>query len=93
MLAFADGADCDHAARDWRPSGWVLTKSGGGRGPSDAVLHAPDCGEAPHGAPVLTVERALDAAEKASVRLCSLCGAGADLEPLLRGFGHLGDGG
>ncbi|MET8771175.1 DUF6233 domain-containing protein [Streptomyces sp. NPDC004658] len=75
-----------------RPPGWVLAKSGG-RGPGDAVLHAPDCEEAPEGAPVLSVERAMDAAEKAGVRLCSLCGAAAELEPLLRGFDHLGDGG
>ena len=68
-----------------RPAGWVLQKldaPGFDRG----VLHAPDCNEAPEGAPVLELERALDAAEKAGVRLCSLCGAAQELEPLLSGF-------
>nr|WP_319276883.1 DUF6233 domain-containing protein [Streptomyces ipomoeae] len=51
-------------------------------------MHAPDCDEAPQGAPVLTVERALDAAEKARVRLCTLCGAAQEREPLLDGFDH-----
>ncbi|GAB1331896.1 hypothetical protein ACE1SV_62350 [Streptomyces sennicomposti] len=41
-----------------RPSGWVLAKAGG-RGPGrGGVVHAVDCGEAPPGAPVLSLERA-----------------------------------
>lgn len=71
-----------------RPTGWVLQRLDGRGGPGRGVLHAPDCDEAPQGAPVLTVERALDAAEKAGVRLCTLCGAAQELEPLLRGFDH-----
>jgi hypothetical protein len=56
------------------PSGWVLVKAGGpGRG---AVVHAVDC------------EEALDAAEQPGVRLCSLCGAAAELDPVLKGFEH-----
>ncbi|MGV9844797.1 DUF6233 domain-containing protein [Streptomyces fungicidicus] len=70
-----------------RPSGWVLAKTGG-RGPDRGVVHAVDCEEAPTGAPVLTWERALDAAERQGVRLCSLCGAAAELDPLLKGFDH-----
>jgi hypothetical protein len=70
-----------------RPTGWVLQKLDA-PGPDRGVLHAPDCDEAPEGAPVLKLERALDAAEKAGVRLCSLCGAAAELDPVLRGFGH-----
>lgn len=68
-----------------RPTGWVLQQldaSGFDRG----VLHAPDCDEAPEGALLLKLERALDAAEKVGVRLCSLCGAAQELEPLLSGF-------
>ncbi|MGW4995418.1 DUF6233 domain-containing protein [Streptomyces mirabilis] len=71
-----------------RPTGWVLQTLDGRRGPDRGVLHAPDCGEVPQGAPVLKVEQALDAAEKAGVRLCSLCGAAQELEPLLHGFGR-----
>ena len=71
-----------------RLSGWVLQKLDARRGPGRGVLHAPDCDEAPQGKPVLELERALDAAEKVSVRLCSLCGAEQELEPLLRGFDH-----
>ncbi|MFG2800588.1 DUF6233 domain-containing protein [Streptomyces pseudovenezuelae] len=71
-----------------RPTGWVLQRLDGQRGSDRGVLHAPDCDEAPHGAPVLPVERALDAAEKAGVRLCTLCGAAQELEPLLHGFDH-----
>ncbi|MER6504444.1 DUF6233 domain-containing protein [Streptomyces sp. NPDC001455] len=71
-----------------RPSGWVLAK-GGGRGPGrGGVVHAVDCEEAPAGAPVLTLERALNAAEQPGVRLCSLCGAAAELDPVLKGFDH-----
>lgn len=70
-----------------RPTGWVLQKLDA-PGPDRGVLHAPDCDEAPEGAPVLELERALDAAEKAGVRLCSLCGAAAELDPVLGGFDH-----
>lgn len=69
-----------------RPSGWVLAKAGG-RGPGrGGVVHAVDCEEVPAGAPVLPLERALDAAEQPGVRLCSLCGAAAELDPVLKGF-------
>jgi hypothetical protein len=74
-----------------RASGWVLAKKGG-RGPGRGVVHAVDCDEAPIGAPVLTWERALDMAEQPGVRLCSLCGAAAELDSLLKGFGHDSDG-
>ncbi|MFE1851011.1 DUF6233 domain-containing protein [Streptomyces sp. NPDC059489] len=67
-----------------RPSGWVLLKLDGGRG----VVHPVDCEEAPVGAPALTLDSALDAAEHPGTRLCSLCGAGAELDPLLQGFVH-----
>lgn len=69
-----------------RPTGWALQKLDARNGPDRGVLHAPDCDEVPEGAPVLELERALDAAEKASVRLCSLCGAAQELDPLLKGF-------
>ncbi len=69
-----------------RPSGWVMAKAGGrGRG---GVVHAVDCDEAPAGAPVLPLERALDVAQQPDVRLCSLCGAAAELDPVLKGFGE-----
>ncbi|MCX4734557.1 DUF6233 domain-containing protein [Streptomyces sp. NBC_01363] len=68
-----------------RPPGWVLAKVGG-RGPGQGVVHAVDCEEAPAGAPVLTLDRALDAAQHPGTRLCSLCGAAAELDPLLNGF-------
>ncbi|GAA2500389.1 hypothetical protein GCM10010406_41110 [Streptomyces thermolineatus] len=69
-----------------RPSGWVLAKAGG-RGPGrGGVVHAVDCEEAPAGAPVLTLERALGAAQHPGTRLCSLCGAAAELAPILKGF-------
>lgn len=51
------------------------------------------CAEAPKDAPVLELERALDAAEKGGARLCSLCGAASELDPVLRGFDHIGDSG
>ncbi|WP_344407161.1 DUF6233 domain-containing protein [Streptomyces longisporus] len=73
-----------------RPTGWVLQTLDRRHGPDRGVLHVPDCNEAPQGAPALTVDQALNAAEKASVRLCSLCGADAELEPLLYRFGHEG---
>jgi hypothetical protein len=68
-----------------RPSGWVLAKAGHGPG-RGGVVHAVDCDEAPAGAPVLTLERALDVAQQPGVRLCSLCGAAAELDPVLKGF-------
>jgi hypothetical protein len=74
-----------------RPSGWVLAKLHDGRGPTRSVLHEPDCEEAPAGAPLLDVGRALDAAEHPATRLCTLCGAAQDLTPLLRGFDHITD--
>ncbi|MGW4931634.1 DUF6233 domain-containing protein [Streptomyces sp. NPDC004166] len=67
-----------------RPSGWVLLKLDGGRG----VIHAVDCEEAPNGAPTLTLNGALDAAERPGVQLCALCGAAAELDPVLKGFDH-----
>ncbi|MEH0517338.1 DUF6233 domain-containing protein [Streptomyces sp. B21-079] len=70
-----------------RPSGWVLAKVREGRG----VLHAPDCEEAPQGAPLLGVEQALNVAENPGTRLCTLCGAAQELTPLLRGFDHITD--
>ncbi|MFF7189601.1 DUF6233 domain-containing protein [Streptomyces sp. NPDC008222] len=72
-----------------RPSGWVLQKLRGSHGPAGGVLHAPDCEEAPQGAPLLDVERALDVAEHPGTRLCTLCGAAQELTPLLRGFDHI----
>ncbi|MFI8370923.1 DUF6233 domain-containing protein [Streptomyces sp. NPDC085466] len=47
-------------------------------------MHAPDCSEAPEGAPRLSLDRALTLAEQPAVRLCSLCGAAAELTPLLQ---------
>ncbi|MFE6788194.1 DUF6233 domain-containing protein [Streptomyces sp. NPDC057680] len=75
-----------HALGPRRPSGWVLAKLGGRRGPSQAVVHAVDCVEAPQNAPRLSLDQALDAAERPGVRLCSLCGASQELDPVLRGF-------
>ncbi|MDQ0577966.1 hypothetical protein QF030_000144 [Streptomyces rishiriensis] len=71
-----------------RPSGWVLQKLNGNRGPGRGVIHAVDCDEAPTGAPKLTLDQALDAAEHPGTRLCSLCSAAAELDPMLRGFEH-----
>ncbi|MEU6095292.1 DUF6233 domain-containing protein [Streptomyces sp. NPDC047079] len=67
-----------------RPSGWVLQTLERGR----RIIHAVDCEEAPAGAPVLALDKALDAAEHPGTRLCSLCGAAAELDPVLRGFEH-----
>ncbi|MFE7216810.1 DUF6233 domain-containing protein [Streptomyces sp. NPDC001698] len=75
-----------------RPSGWVLQKLRGGRGPAGGVLHAPDCEEAPQGAPLLDVEHAQNVAENPATRLCNLCGCAAELTPLLQGFDHISDG-
>ncbi|MFD4833232.1 DUF6233 domain-containing protein [Streptomyces uncialis] len=66
-----------------RPSGWILQKTGGRRGPAQPVIHAPDCDEAPDGGQVLGLEAALTAAERAGVRLCALCGAAQELDRLL----------
>ncbi|CQR59334.1 hypothetical protein [Streptomyces leeuwenhoekii] len=41
---------------------------------------------------MLSLERALDVAEQPGTRLCSLRGAAQELDPVLRGFGHI-DGG
>lgn len=74
--------------RERRPSGWMLQKLGDGRGLSGGVLHAPDCDEAPQGAPLLDLEHALDVAENPATRLCTLCGCAQELTPILRGFDH-----
>ncbi|GGT30415.1 DUF6233 domain-containing protein [Streptomyces toxytricini] len=71
-----------------RPSGWVLQKAGGRGG---ALLHAVDCAEAPRITPLLSREPALDVAERPGTRLCSLCGAAQELDPVLRGFGSQAD--
>lgn len=68
-----------------RPSGWVLAKASSRRS-GRGVVHAVDCMEAPAGAPVLTLEHALDAAQHPGTRLCSLCGAALELDPVLKGF-------
>ncbi|MGW4825219.1 DUF6233 domain-containing protein [Streptomyces sp. NPDC004227] len=65
-----------------RPSGWVLQKLRGGRGPAGGALHAPDCEEAPQSAPLLDVEHALNVAENPATRLCNLCRRAAELTPL-----------
>ncbi|MER6421113.1 DUF6233 domain-containing protein [Streptomyces sp. NPDC001137] len=69
-------------ARARRSAGWVLQRLDGRRGLDRSVLHAPGCDQAS----VLRLEGGLDAAEKAGVRLCTLCGAAQELEPLLNGF-------
>lgn len=72
-----------------RPSGWVTVSAGGSRGArSRTVLHARDCAEAAPPIHVLSLEEALDLAERPATRLCVLCGAAQELEPLLRGFDH-----
>ncbi|MFI6530178.1 DUF6233 domain-containing protein [Streptomyces uncialis] len=57
-----------------RRTGWVLTKSGGRRGAGAAVIHAPDCGEAPASGQVLGLDAALTAAERAGATLCTVRG-------------------
>ncbi|MFJ4007701.1 DUF6233 domain-containing protein [Streptomyces sp. NPDC090023] len=74
-----------------RPSGWVLEKIRQRRGPAQGVLHAPDCEEAPRGAPLLDLEHALDVAEHPGTRLCTLCGCAQELTPMLAGFDHIED--
>ncbi|WP_323185979.1 DUF6233 domain-containing protein [Streptomyces sp. NBC_00233] len=49
-------------------------------------MHAVDCVEAPKGARRLSLDQALDAAERPGAGLCSLCGASQELDPVLRGF-------
>ncbi|MEU4173558.1 DUF6233 domain-containing protein [Streptomyces sp. NPDC026589] len=73
-----------------RPSCWVLRKPGG-RGPGGIVLHAADCTEAPQNAPLLPLERRWTSRSSPGTRLCSLCGAAQELDPVLRGFDHIGD--
>ncbi|MFJ6355380.1 DUF6233 domain-containing protein [Streptomyces sp. NPDC092046] len=73
----------EEALGERRPSGWVMQGQLHGQG----VIHAPDCTEAPAGAVTLSLDQALTLAERQpAVRLCSLCGAAAELTPLLRGF-------
>ncbi|MFD9636913.1 DUF6233 domain-containing protein [Streptomyces violascens] len=74
-----------------RPRGWVLQRLPG-HGPARGVLHAPDCTEAPRDVPTLSLNTALDTAEKPGTRLCTICSAAAELDPLLRGFDHIEDG-
>ncbi|MFF9453571.1 DUF6233 domain-containing protein [Streptomyces flaveolus] len=74
-----------------RPSGWVLAKVREGRGPAQGVLHAPDCEEAPQGAPLLDVEHALNVAGNPGTRLCMLCECAQELTPMLSGFDHITD--
>ncbi|MEU0588735.1 DUF6233 domain-containing protein [Streptomyces sp. NPDC006132] len=50
-----------------------------------------DCEEAPQGAPLLDVEHASNVAENPGTQLCTLCGAGQELTPLLSGFEHITD--
>ncbi|MFD8211500.1 DUF6233 domain-containing protein [Streptomyces sp. NPDC059695] len=69
-----------------RPSGWILARLGGRRGRGQAVVHAADCTEVPPDAPRLTLDQAVSAAERPGARLCTLCGATAELEPALRLF-------
>ena len=62
----------------------MLQKLERGRG----IIHAVDCQEAPAGVPVLALDKALDGAEHPGTRLCSLCGAAAELDSVLKGFEH-----
>lgn len=55
------------------------------------LLHAPDCDEAPQGAPLLDLDHALDLAENPATRLCTLCGCAQELTPILGGFDHGAD--
>jgi hypothetical protein len=72
-----------------RPSEWVLAKVRVGRGPARGVLHAPDCEEAPQGAPLLDVEHALNVAENPGTRLCTPCGCAQEMTPILSGLDHI----
>lgn len=74
-----------------QPSGWVTVSAGGSRGAgSRTVLHAQDCVEAPPPVHVLSLEEALNVAERPATRLCVLCCAAQELKPMLRGFDHIG---
>ncbi|MGW8730530.1 DUF6233 domain-containing protein [Streptomyces sp. NPDC055808] len=73
-----------------RPRGWVLQRLPG-HGPARGILHAPDCTEAPRDVPTLSLNAALDTAEKPGARLCTFCSAAGELDPLLRGFDHIQD--
>ncbi|WP_420711447.1 DUF6233 domain-containing protein [Streptomyces sp. NRRL F-3307] len=53
-----------------------------------SIIHVVDCEEAPAGAPVLALGKALDAAERPGTQLCSLCSAAAELDCVLAGFDH-----
>ncbi|KOV74344.1 hypothetical protein ADL00_02405 [Streptomyces sp. AS58] len=77
------------ALGECRPSGWVLAKLREGRGPARGVLHAPDCEEAPQGAPLLDVEQVLNVAENPGTQLCTLCGCAQEMTPILHGFDHI----
>ncbi|WP_241691568.1 DUF6233 domain-containing protein [Streptomyces sp. GZWMJZ-114] len=68
----------DTALGPRRPPGWVLAK-GDGRA-SRATVHAVDCEEAPAGAPTLSLDQALNAAEDPRVRVCAVCGAVQELD-------------
>ncbi|MFI5825017.1 DUF6233 domain-containing protein [Streptomyces rishiriensis] len=59
-----------------------------GRGPAQGVIHAVDCGEVPAGAPPLTLDHALGAAENPGVRLCSRYGAASNSIPCHGGYGR-----
>ncbi|MEU0698154.1 DUF6233 domain-containing protein [Streptomyces niveus] len=60
-----------------RQSGWVTVSAGGSRGAgSRTVLHARDCAEAPPPVHVLSLEEALDLAERPATRLCERRGTG-----------------
>ncbi|MEV5950375.1 DUF6233 domain-containing protein [Streptomyces sp. NPDC051993] len=73
-----------------RPRGWVVQRLPG-PGSARGILHAPDCTEAPPGVPTLSLNTALDTAEKPGTRLCTLCSAAGELDPILRGFDHIQD--
>ncbi|MFJ8013772.1 hypothetical protein [Streptomyces sp. NPDC096339] len=68
-----------------RPSGWVLAKAGG-RGPGRGTVQAVYCTEDPPEAPVLTLERALDAAQHPGTRLC--CASHSSNRASLRAVRH-----
>ncbi|MFB6528693.1 DUF6233 domain-containing protein [Streptomyces sp. NPDC056399] len=82
--------------RGERVRGDVAGGDGGtGGGLRDLVAHrdadggsspGPEGSEAPKGAPRLSLDQALDVAERHGVRLCSLCGAAQELDPVMRGF-------
>ncbi|MFH8562053.1 hypothetical protein [Streptomyces sp. NPDC017988] len=60
-----------------RPSDRVLAKAREGRGSARGMLYAPDCEEAPQGAPLLGVEQALNVTENPGTRLCTSRGTPA----------------